>query len=139
MDELRMSAKERVRLEVLGRVKRKELTVVSAAEVIGLSVRQMRRMWKRFDIRGDVGLVHGLRGRTSNHRLGEDVRERIVKLHQERYHDFGPTLSCEKLASVHELSVSPNTLVRLLKERGLWERRRRRGKHRKRRLSSRLV
>jgi hypothetical protein len=128
-----MSAKERVRLETLGRVKRKELTVVEAAELIGLSLRQARRVWKRFDTSGDAGLVHGLRGRASNRRLSEDLRERIVKTHQEHYGDFGATLACEKLSGDHELVVSPNTLTALLKERGLWERRRRRGKHRKRR------
>lgn len=133
MDELRMSAKERIRLEALGRVKRKELKVVEAAELMGLSIRQARRVWKRFQTEAAAGLVHRLRGRVSNRRLGEELADRIVKLHQERYADFGPTLACEKLASEHKLEVSPNTLSRLLKERGLWERRRRRGKHRKRR------
>ena len=128
-----MSAKERIRLEALSRVKRQELSVVQASELMGLSLRQSRRVWKRFKSASDAGLVHGLRGRASNHRLGEDLGERIVKLHQERYGDFGPTLACEKLASEHELEVSPNTLVRLLKERGLWVRKRRRGKHRQRR------
>jgi hypothetical protein len=65
--------------------------------------------------------------------LGEDERERVVKLHQERYADFGATLACEKLASEHELLVCPDTLTALLKARGLWQRRRRRGRHRKRR------
>src|SRR5947207_8773847 len=110
MGELRMSAKERIRLEALGRVKRGELTVVSAAEVMGLSVRQARRVWKRFGASGDAGLVHGLRGRAGNRRLSEEVRRRVVKIHQERYHDFGPTLACEKLAADHELMLSPNTL-----------------------------
>jgi hypothetical protein len=128
-----MSAKERIRLEVLGRVKRKELTVVSAAQLMGISLRQSRRVWKQFHTSGDAGLVHGLRGRASNRRLSEEVRERAVKIHQERYADFGPTLACEKLALDHELVLSPDTLTALLKERGLWERRRGRGKHRKRR------
>ena len=127
-----MSSKERVRLDALGRVKRKELTVVAAAELMGLSVRQARRVWKRFACEGDAGLMHQLRGRASNRRLGEDVRQRIVKRHQDRYGDFGPTLACEKL-SEDGLALSPNTLSALLKERGLWQRRRRRGKHRRRR------
>jgi hypothetical protein len=132
MGELRMSVKERIWLDGLGRVKRGELTLVAASELMGLSVRQARRVWKRFREVGDAGLVHRLRGRPSNRRLGEDLRERVVKLHQERYADFGPTLACEKLAEAG-LVISPNTLTGLLKERGLWERRRRRGKHRKRR------
>lgn len=127
-----MSSKERIALDAMGRVKRKELTVVTAAELMGLSVRQARRVWKRFKAEGDRGLVHKLRGGTSNRRLSEEVRQRAVKLHQEKYADFGPTLACEKLAE-EGLALSPNTLTALLKERGLWQRRRRRGKHRKRR------
>src|SRR5688500_865370 len=134
MGELRMSLNERIRLEALGRVKRRELTVVGAAELMGLSLRQARRVWKRFTRDGDAGLVHRLRGRGSNSRLSDDVRARVVKRHQERYADFGPTLACEKLAAEDGLVISPNTLTALLKERGLWERRRRhRGRHRKRR------
>ena len=122
-----MSGKERIRLEALSRVRRGELSVVAAAELMGLSVRQARRVWKRFGAAGDAGLVHGLRGRASNHRLSQPTRDRIVKRHQERYADFGPTLACEKLAA-EGLAVSPNTLTALLKQRGLWERRRRRGR-----------
>lgn len=128
-----MSAKERIRLEALNRVKRKELSVLAAAELMGLSVRQTRRVWKRFKAQGDAGLVHRLRGRVSNRRLAEELAQRAVKLHQEHYSDFGPTLACEKLVEHHDLVISPDTLVRLLKERGLWQRKRRRGKHRKRR------
>lgn len=128
-----MSLDERIRLDALNRVKRGELTVVAAAALAGLSLRQMRRAWKRFKSQGAAGLVHKLRGRASNRRLNPETRQRAVKLHQERYADFGPTLACEKLASEHELKLSPNTLTGLLKERGLWQRRRRRGKHRKRR------
>ena len=132
MSELRMSEKERIAMEALSRVKRGELTVVSAAELMGVSVRQARRRWKRFKACGDGGLVHGLRGRASNRRFPEEFRQRIVKRHQERYADFGPTLACEKLAG-EQLVLSPNTLTALLKERGLWQRRRRRDKHRRRR------
>lgn len=79
MDELRMSGKERVRLEVMGRVERGELTRVESVGLMGVSLRQARRIVKRFRPSGDAGLVHGLGGRASNRRLSEDVRERVVK------------------------------------------------------------
>jgi|HubBroStandDraft_6_1064221.scaffolds.fasta_scaffold200744_1 hypothetical protein len=132
MEELRMSGKERIRLEAMGRVKRGELSVVEGAELMDLSLRQARRVWKRFKALGDKGVVHRLRGRASNHRLSAEVRELVVKRHQERYADFGATLACEKLAE-EDLVLSPDTLTALLKERGLWRRRRRRGRHRRRR------
>jgi transposase len=132
MEELRMSGKERIWLEAFGRVKRGELSVVAAAELVGLSLRQARRQWKRFKGQGAAGLVHRLRGRLSNRRLAAEVRDRVVKRHQERYADFGATLACEKLAE-EGLVLCPDTLRAFLKERGLWQRKRRRGRHRKRR------
>jgi hypothetical protein len=76
-----MSLGERIRLDALNRVKRGELTVVEAAELAGVSVRQMRRVGKRFEAHGAAGLVHRLRGRASNRRLGPETRQRAVKLH----------------------------------------------------------
>ena len=127
-----MSARDRIRLDTLGRVQRGEVTVVQAAALMELSLRQSRRLWQRFQGSGAAGLVHRLRGRASNRRLPEELRERIVKRHQERYADFGPTLACEKLCG-EGLAIGPDTLTALLKERQLWRRQRRRGKHRQRR------
>ena len=127
-----MSRKERNCLEVFGRVKRGELKVVAASELIGLCERQTRRLWGRFQEDGAAGLVHGLRGRCSNRRLPQELVDRIIKRHQERYADFGPTLACEKLLE-DGMSLSPNTLTAILKYRHLWQRRRRRNKHRSRR------
>jgi hypothetical protein len=127
-----MSTMDRIRLDALGRVKRGELTVVGSAELMRVSLRQARRLWKRFRVDGAAGLLHKLRGRPGNRRLSQDVRDRVVKRHQERYADFGPTLACEKLEE-EGLQLSPDTLSALLKERGLWRRLRRRGRHRRRR------
>ena len=124
-----MSARERLRLDALSRVKRRELTVVEAGKLMKVSLRQARRLWRRFCLQGDWGVVHRLRGRVSNRRLPEESREKIARRYQERYHDFGPTLACEKLAEEGQV-ISPNTLVAILKERRLWQRRRKAGRHR---------
>ena len=133
MDELLMSRKERLLSEAFGRVKRGELTVVSAAGLCGMSVRQMRRAWKRYKASGERGLLHGLRGRASNRRTPVGTAERVVKLKVERYGDFGPTHACEKLLEEHGIEIGVDTLTALLKARGLWVRRRRRDQHRRRR------
>jgi transposase-like protein len=132
MGTLMMSSKERLRLELAGRVERKELTVVNAAQLARISHRQMQRICKRHRAEGDGGLVHRSRGRHPNNRLPDKIRLEVVSLYQEKYGDFGPTLACEKLAcDGHELSS--DTLGRLLKEAGLWQPRRQRSKHRLRR------
>jgi transposase len=132
MENLLMSAKERVRLDAMLRIERNEVTVVSSAVLMCVSLRQARRLWKRYRQQGAAGLLHRSRGRAGNRRLEESLRERTVKRYQERYADFGPTLACEKL-SEDGLAISPDTLVALLKQRHLWQPRRRRGKHRMRR------
>lgn len=127
-----MSLRERDRLEVFARVKRGELTVKAASELLGVSLRQAKRIWKRFHTEGAAGLVHRLRGKGSNRRFPEAFRQLVLKRQQERYPDFGPTFACEKLAE-EGLVLSPDSLVALLKEKQLWVRRRRHGKHRRRR------
>jgi hypothetical protein len=128
-----MSDKERVRMELLSRVKREEITLVRAAELARLSVRQMRRLWTRYRTRGDRGLVHAARGRRSNNRIDDATRRSIVELYQRKYPDFGPTFACQKLAAEDGYHLSPDTLTNLLKERGLWQPRRKRPRHRSRR------
>jgi len=81
MDEIPMSAKARVRLDVMRRVERGELTMTQAAPLMRVSLRQAKRIRKRFKTHGDAGLVHRLRKRPGNRRLPEELRQRIVKRH----------------------------------------------------------
>src|SRR4051812_17911913 len=98
MGTLSMSAKERRRLEVLARVKAGELSLGKAAGLLGLSRRQVYRVYARWVRDGDAGLVHGLRGRASNRKTDDATRAAVLALYREKYADFGPTLAAEKLA-----------------------------------------
>lgn len=127
-----MSVKERRRLEVMARVRDNELTVAKGSRLLGVSVRQGWRLWKRYAQQGDAGLVHRLRGQPSNHAIKASVREAVLKLYRQKYEDFGPTLASERLEKDgHPVGVK--TLWRWLLEEGLWSRRRRRKPHRARR------
>ena len=120
-----MSFKERRRLEVMARVGDKQLTLAKGARLLGVSVRQGWRLWKRYQEHGDAGLVHRLRGKASNHAITTQVREAVLELYRQKYDDFGPTLACEKLEQDgHQVGVK--TLWRWLVKEGLWARRRRR-------------
>jgi len=132
MGTLVMSSKERVRLGVLAQVTSGKLTVAAAGGLMRVSVRQARRIWKRYRALGDAGLVHGLRWRAGNRGLKDSVKQAMLALYRERYVDFGPTLAAEKLTEQgHE--VDHETLRRLLLKEGLWSRGRRRKAHRSRR------
>jgi transposase len=129
MERLAMSQRERTRLEVLSRVKRGELRLKKAAELMHLSYRQAKRVYARYRGEGDKGLVHGLRGRPSNRKQGEAERQKVLSVYQTRYGDFGPTLAREYLAK-EGMRVGVETLRLWLMAAGLWQGKRRRSQHR---------
>ena len=131
-DRLTMSGKERRRYLELEAVRRGERSLGEAAERLGLSYRQVRRLWRRFEARGEAGLVHGGRGRRSNHSKPEAVKRACVTTYREELAGFGPTLAAEKLAE-RSVVVDHETLRRWLLAEGLWQTQRRRSKYRRRR------
>jgi transposase len=113
---LRMSQKERVRLEVLGRVKRGEVSVGQAAGLLRVSVRQARRIWRRYQSEGDAGLMHRLRGRPGNASQAA-LRQKVLEVCRRTYGDFGSALASEYLAK-QGLSVSRQSLWRWRRQAG---------------------
>src|SRR5581483_812170 len=95
---LMMTQRDRDRLVTLRKVKRGGITQRQAAEELGTSERQLRRLVRRPKAQGDRAVMHGLRGRPSNRRISEQLQERLVGiLSQPVYRGFGPTLASEHL------------------------------------------
>jgi transposase len=128
-----MSQDERDALKVMSLVLLGKRTQAEAAELLGLSIRQVRRIQRRLEEEGDGGLAHRLRGRPSNHHLDQAVRKQVLKIYKREYSDFGPTFFGEKLLEEHEIEVSVETLRQWLLQEGLWKRKRHSEKHRSRR------
>jgi molybdenum-dependent DNA-binding transcriptional regulator ModE len=126
---LLMSRRELERKTVLEEVKAGHRTLASAAPLLGVSYRHVRRLYKAFVAGGDAALVHKARGRPSNRGHGPDVKARVLARYRERYVGFGPTLAAEKLAG-DGLVVGHETLRRWLVADGQWQRRRKRSAHR---------
>ena len=124
-----MSQKERVRLIVMEQVKRNELSLAQAHDVLGLSYRQTKRVWRRYRLEGDQGLVHGLRGKPGKRAMASALKQRILARYEERYPDFGPTLAAEYLAA-EGMEVDHETLRRWRLAQGKPRLRRRRQRHR---------
>ena len=130
MGKLRLSVKERARAEVLSKVSKSSLSLAKAAEFLGVSYRQVLRIWERYKADGAAGLKHGLRDRASNRRFDRDRRERVLELYRAKYGDFGPTLAVEYLAKLDGEELSEETLRQWLIGAGLWSSRRRGAPHR---------
>src|SRR5208337_923905 len=105
-----MNERELKRAAVFSRVGEKSWTLVQAAERVGVSYRQAKRLWKRYQAEGSAGLVHGNVGKR-----------------------FGPTLAAEHLAEEDGIELGVETLRGWMLEEGLWSRKRRGLAHRRRR------
>ena len=134
METILMSRRERHRLEVFSRVRRGEITLVKASELLGVSYRQAKRCFGRYREEGDKGLVHRLRGQPSNRQADARQKRRILSLYEKKYADYGPTLAAECLGEEDGLTVSVETLRQWLLSAGLWRKRRRYRAYRQRRL-----
>jgi transposase len=121
------------RLKVIVRLEQKHLTVVEAAESLALSERQFYRILKRYRGEGEAGLCHRLRGHASNKAFPPEQRAKAIRLYQERYPDYGPTLFAEKLAEYHDVFISRQTATRWLSQKALWSGSRKKRPHRKKR------
>ena len=121
-----MSKKEWNRAELMLRIQERKLTQRKAAEMLGLSVRQVERLYSCYKKSGPAGLVSGKRGRPSNRRISEKTRTRALELVRSLYPDFGPTLANEKLRELHRITVSVETLRVWMIEDGVWTPRHRR-------------
>jgi len=91
-----LSGKELSRVEVMGRVKARSLRLDEAAEMLGLSYRQSKRIWARYREGGAKALQHGNCGRVSNRAYTAEFRAAVLKQVQARYEDFGSTLALVK-------------------------------------------
>jgi transposase len=123
--------KELKRLHVIQKVLERGIKGVEAAEILGLSSRQIRRIVKRVRLEGDKGVIHKSRGQPSNRRIADEIRDKIIKLYRSQYCDFGPTLASEKLQEREQLQVSDETLRLWLLESGDWKKRRKTRGHRR--------
>jgi hypothetical protein len=88
-----MSDGELTRLAVLRDLNRRRLTTEAAGQLLGLERRQVFRLLKAYGTEGPTGLISKRRGRPSNRRKPEELRDKALAIIREQYWDFGPTLA----------------------------------------------
>jgi transposase len=115
-----MSKRELNRIDVLARLDGRRLTASAAADLMRVTVRQTHRLLKRYRDGGAPAIANRRRGRPSNNRLSDVVRDHAIALVREFYADFGPTLAAEKLGERHDLRVSRETLRGWMQRAGIW-------------------
>ena len=121
-----MSQKEVARVGVIQRALKECLARSHAAQLLRLSVRQVKRLCRRVNVQGAQGLVSRRRGRAGNRRVATSVREHYLGLVREHFADFGPLLAPEYLKREHGFAWSVETLRGWMIEGGQWRAKRRR-------------
>jgi len=99
------------RLKVIEAVVEGSTTPMRAAERLGLTTRQVRRLVSRYRREGPIGLVSRRRNRPSNNPLDCGLAERVLRILRESYADFGRTLAAEKLAARHQIVLCKETAL----------------------------
>jgi transposase len=122
-----MSEEERervflVRQMINGQVRQREV-----GEQLGIGLRQVKRLVRRWRREGDAGLV-SRHGGHANRRMKIEKRERISTLLRDKYPDFGATLATEKLLELDKITVSVETVRQMQIADGLWKPKKRRHK-----------
>lgn len=128
-----MTEREIRRLYIIKKVIAKELKQVEASEMLGISERQIRRMVRGVESKGDVGIIHQSRGKESWQKINDSIKQKILKIYRKKYWDFGATLASEKLAENDQIKISKETLRKWLLSEGLRQKQRKCRKHRQRR------
>jgi transposase len=119
--------------EVLLKAMAKKISWLSAAEIIGVTPRTMRRWRERLEEHGYDGLTDRRRGRASQRRVAVATCEQVLGLYREKYFDLNVKHFHEKLGEVHGIELSYTWVKRALQGSGLVARHKKRGPHRRRR------
>jgi len=130
-DKIIMRQEEVSRLYVIRQTIEKVITQDRAADILGLTARQVRRIARSIRREGNAGICHKSRGKKSHNRIADKIKDKAVTLCRDRYKEFGPTHASEKLLTVHKIKVSDETLRRWFKEEHIPYKSRAKRPHRK--------
>ena len=119
--------------DVLLKAMAKKMSWTTAAEIIGVTPRTMRRWRERLEEHGYDGLADRRKGKVSFRRVPLKTCEEVLRLYREKYFDFSMRHFHEKLESEHGIELSYTWVQQALQGAGLVKRRSRRGPHRRRR------
>lgn len=129
-DKIIMRQKELSRLYVIRQAIDKAITQDRAADILGLTGRQVRRIIRSIRKEGDAGICHKSRGKQSHNRIADKIKDKATTLCRDTYKEFGPTHAGEKLLTVHKIKVSVETLRGWFQEKHIFYKSRKKRPHR---------
>ena len=137
MDRIEMviarEVKVMTRKEVVLKAIEQKISWIQAADILGITARQMRRVKVRYEKYGYGGLRDYRGGKPRRKRIPIKVIQEICRLKREVYPDFSTKHFHEYAVEKHGLEISYNWARIVLEEAGIVEKAEARGKHRRRR------
>lgn len=130
---LTMSQQEVDRLNIIEQVISKKISVRETSDLLNLSERQIFRILSRVREEGSKGIIHRLRGKTSNRGYSKNIKTKVIEIYNKQYSDYGATLFSEELLKNHSISVDHETVRRWMREKFITTSSRKKRSHRKRR------
>lgn len=115
--------KEQAKFAVINQVLQGEITNGKAAVLLGISSRQVKRLKKKVREEGKHGVLHKLKGETSNHHIDPLIKQKALHHIRKEYKDFKPLFATEKLEEHHGMKLNPQTVRRWMIEENLWRQR----------------
>lgn len=113
--------KEQTKFDVIKRALLGEITNFQAGQILNMSVRQVKRLRKAVQREGEQAVIHKLKGKPSNNRINQYVKQEVLLVVEENYSDFKPGFASEKIRERHGAQVSDETMRLWMAERGLWK------------------
>ena len=126
-----MSAKEIARRDVIKRCLEEKLPRATAAEMLNVSVRHVKRLLSAYRQHGDNALISKRRDQPSNNKIADEIKDLAIELISgEQYKNYGPTLAHEHLFEYHaeafDRPFSIETLRKWMIDAGWHDRKQRR-------------
>ena len=120
----KLSEKEEQKRTIIEKAIASKITNGEAGKMLGLSIRQIKRLKQNFRAKGETAIIHGLKDKKSNHAFSETVKKKALDLIEEKYGDFKPRFATEKLQELHDMEITSQTIRVWMTEKGLWKKRR---------------
>ena len=115
-----MTSKESNRYEIISSLINKAIDGVEAAKLLGLSIRQIKRIKAKARLFGVKGIIHGNRGKESNRQIDKKIINQAKERLKTIYYDFNPLLAQEHLRDDNNINLSKETVRQLMIGENLW-------------------
>lgn len=121
MADVRFSSEEQYKFDVITKVLKKEIKPGHGAKLLGISIRQIRRLRHAVKQTGKDAVIHKLKGKQGNHHIDWSIKAKALRTIKKTYTDFKPTFTTEKLSENHDIHISYGTTRLWMIEKGLWK------------------